>query len=264
MAKLDFNWMEKSFHLMMVEPKDSVYSASVAELLNANDMQTFLAVYALQIGALDCAAAAAYFIRRLAGVLLAQQYFISVHNTIVDFSLANLKVYLTDQARVVFQPQVWREETGPLDEEKRNRWLLQTQSFLYGEVAWPIIRSLSALSHMRVEELWGQLPTLFLYRLRTLSKTMNKSEYRKRLEQDFYFLRQEVPPSVFHLSSNPFDHRARMVPHIENPGLQVQLKPACCRYYRTESGVYCYTCPLLDDEDREIRRMLHRAQRSSG
>jgi len=263
LAKLDFNRMEKSFHLMMVEPKGSIYSISVAQLLNVRDMQTFLAVYAVQIGALDRAAAAAYFVRRLAGVLLAQQYFISIHNTIVDFSLSNLKVYLTDHALVVFQPQVWREETGPVEEDKRDLWLLRTQSFMFGEVARPLIQSLSALSQMCEEELWGQLPTMFLCRLKTLSRETNKLEYRRRLEHDFYFLRQKLPPSVFHLPCNPFDHQVKMVPHIEFPDLQVQLRSACCMYYRTESGVYCYKCPLLNDEDREIRRMLHRAQRNS-
>jgi ferric iron reductase protein FhuF len=263
LTKLDFNRLEQSFHLMMVEPKDSIYSASVTKLLNVSDMQTFLASYALQIGALDFTAAAAYFIRRLGGVLLAQQYFISVHNTIVDFSLSNLKVYLTDHAKVVFQPQVWREEMGPVDEEKRNRWLLQTHSFMYGEVARPLIQSLSALSHMCVDQLWAQLPAIFRYRLETLSRETCKLEYRKQLEKDFYFLRQKLPPSVFHLTCNPFDHQVQMVPHIEDPNLQDQIKPACCMYYRTESGVYCYTCPHLNDEEREIRRILHRAKRNA-
>ncbi|MCL6457541.1 MAG: hypothetical protein K6T85_05995, partial [Gorillibacterium sp.] len=167
MLKLDFDKLEKRFSISLLKQENAIYSVAAIDLLKPEEMRKFVDQYAPLIKALDATAVAAYFAGWFANVALALQYSVSVYNTALDLSLANLTVELVQDegyAQIIFCLDRWQEQDAPAnDDQGRVQWLNGVYADFYGETVKPLFTSLSAVSGLPIGQLWGQFPTKLYY-----------------------------------------------------------------------------------------------------
>ncbi|AYB37390.1 (2Fe-2S)-binding protein [Brevibacillus laterosporus] len=257
--------LDEMFNIHLLEPKGAYCSMPATDLLNEGYMRKFIDQYAPLIKALDDTATAAYLASWFLALATGLQYMVSVQNKALDLSLTNVIIHMSPKSegsytRISFQLRSWTETEAPESDEKRQEWRKDVLSRLYGETLRPLLECMSVVSGCNVGQMWGQLPTKFHYFIENLMEQTTNSEEKQRVIDDYHFLQHEFSPSVIGRSKNPFDVKVRFIEHIEDPTKQMRMKNVCCRYFRTEGAQYCYTCPLLKEEDRAARRTKHRAE----
>jgi ferric iron reductase protein FhuF len=275
MEAIDYKKLEQKFNITLIEREQPFFSVCAEELLNPDTMNLLLHTYGPLIKANDLTAPATYFSGNLGMLALALQYSISIWNRSLDLSLSNITVqlYKDNEAgyiRFAFVLHNKSEEEAPTDAVERGIWLKQVLTQFYKLSARPIIESLSRVSAFDAGQLWGQLPTRFNYNMDLFGKELDAAAQecgadaaaiaadKARLIEDYGFLRG-LEGSLFGRTKNPLDVKIRYIEDSRDPNKQVRMKNACCLYYKTGEGQYCYTCPRLKESDREQMRIKFRA-----
>lgn len=263
MQQADFDKLERHFFTSRREMANVVWSGPASELLETAQMSSLIGVYARLIKAPDPAPAATYFSGWLCGPALAVQYAMSVWNKAFDLSLNNLTVQLYAQDgyhRFSFMLNRWAEQDGPADEAARAEWRGRVLQDVYGNTVRPLLEAVSAAAGVNVGQLWGQLPARFQYERDGWLKETEQELLRRRIADDFRFLTEQLDLQVFGRTKNPLGVKLRLIEDPFDPDRQVSMKSACCLYYRTEGGRYCYTCPRLKEAERADMRARLRAE----
>lgn len=260
---IDFLTLEQKFYLRLEDHEHVLASVTAADLIDPDNMQQFLTHYGERIRALEPAAAAAYFSGWLAYPALAQQYALSFHNQAFDMSLSNFVVQLNVGERhspLSFKLVRWSHASAPAAAAERTAWLRQTLTELYGSTFRPLLEAASRAGGIEVGQLWGQFPTKLNYFMEHWLAEADEPWLRERINEDDRLLRQELHGEVFGRSKNPLDVKIRWLEDMKDPAKQMRMKNACCLFYRTEGGYYCYTCPRMTEEQRAERRAQTREQ----
>ncbi|MEK4042469.1 (2Fe-2S)-binding protein [Paenibacillus sp. FSL H8-0048] len=245
------------FDLHSEVPEGAVYSFSAAELAEEAGMRTFMEAYRPLMKALDDKAAGAYFGGYLSMIALAVQYSVTGFLYVPDFSLRNLQLHLVPAdgyCRVAFSLREWGMVQAPVDEPGRKAWRSEVLASFYQSTAGPLIRKASQVSGLSLGEIWGQLPTKFNYYAEAFAAELTDPLLLHRLEEDYTYLKDELPAAVFGMPRNPFQVKVRRIESLTDPEQTVQMRNRCCMYYRTEGGRLCYTCPRMKEEERSARR----------
>lgn len=252
-----FTELEDKFFISLKDREDALFSIPAKDLLDQDQMERFLQFYAKCIKATDLTAAAAYFCSWLGFVALAQQYMLSLQNKKIDVSLANLVIQLYAKNQYYafsFKICRWTESPLPENESIRAKELHQILADLYRGTIRPLIEAASVAAKIHIGQLWGQLPTRFVYYKNRMLDSVDDEVLQTRISDDLHVLRHDLDPHLFGRQKNPFHIEYKMVEDVYDSQRQVPVKSACCLYYKTEGGDYCYTCPRLKEEERSVRR----------
>ncbi|MEK8131984.1 (2Fe-2S)-binding protein [Paenibacillus filicis] len=259
---INSQFLQDTFYIRQEDPEQLLWSSPAAELLQPGVMNSFLELYGQRIKALEPAAAAVYMGSWLGFLALGQQYVLSAHNRCLDMSLDNLVIQLYEKdsyTLVSFKLGEGPEGSAPEELSAREGWLGATLEALYGCTLRPLLAAIAEASGVEIGQLWGQFPTKFNYYIDYLTSGDSPAELKERIQEDYRYLRQELPAEVFGRKKNPLDVKVRMIESLKEPGKQMRMKNACCLYYRTEGGQYCYSCPRMKEEERAKRREQARA-----
>lgn len=249
----DFSVLTSRFAVGLADPERVIVSVRAVDLTRHEAMDHLLKAYAPLMKATMPAAAATYFCGWLRNAAFALQFSLSLWNKAIDLSLDNVYIQLVDHGSYygfAFRLNAWNEQDGPLDGEERQEWLRRVLSQFYGETLRPIMEAASAAGSIHVAQLWGQLPTGLPYFEEGALAATTDLELQDRIREDVVFVRMGLDGEVFGRKRNPFNVRYQMVASAKDPDKQVPLKTACCLYYCTENGSYCYTCPKLSEAQR--------------
>ncbi|CAM4212280.1 hypothetical protein [Paenibacillus tarimensis] len=250
--------MQDKFHTTTLKREGTVASYPLAELCEPGLMRAFLKEYGGFIKAMEPAAAGAYFAGWLSYPALACQMMMSLYGKKLELSLDNLNVDLYlhgERAALSFRLNKWAMEAEPAELSQRARWRNELLAAFYGDSVRPLLAAVSEACGVHIGQLWGQLPTRFQYGIDAVEAEAWPEPIRERVESDYMYLKQGLEGGVFGRAKNPFDVHFKLVPDLYNPDEQVRLKNACCYFYCTEGGYYCYTCPRISETEREKRRL---------
>lgn len=234
-----------------------MFSARAIELLEADKMTTLVAVYAPLIRAKELGAVATYFAGWFSGVALGLQYSMSMWNRSISLSLEQLTIQLCQGehgSEFWFVLDDCIEQEAPCTDEERAEWRKQTYRQFYSQTVAPLFQSLADATGIGVGMIWGQMPTRFHYYLDVFTQAAQEPAAIKRIADDFRCLSREVEPAVFGRDKNPFDVKVRWIDDPRVPDKKLRMKNACCLYYQTEGGEYCYTCPRMNERERAERQ----------
>ncbi|WP_342561180.1 (2Fe-2S)-binding protein [Paenibacillus sp. FSL R7-0345] len=248
-------------------PEGAVHSFNVAEMTDEAGMRAFVECYRPLIKGLDDKVAATYFAGAFGNVALAVQYALSVYSASPGISLSDLSVHLIPSNgywRVVFSLDEWSFTPAPADAKLRTDWRNEQLTQFYRDSAAPLMSMLSHVTGLAGSEIWGQLPTKFNYYLEVFTSRDLPAGLPETLQEDYRYLREEMPAEVFGLKRNPFHVQVRKIESLAEPGKTVNMRNRCCLYYRTEGGSYCYTCPRMKEDERAVRRLEFRNTASAG
>jgi ferric iron reductase protein FhuF len=254
---VEFEALHK-FNVSLDDKEHIVYSVAAARLVERDEMEKFIEVYAPLVKALDRLAAVTYFCNQFANACLSLQYAVSVLGKSIDLSLERITVQLfavgEGKYGVACKLDRWAEEREPKDEAERQVWLERVYAAFYENTVRRLYESAAIVGGVDAGQMWGLLPTRFNYMTEQWMLAAASEEERSRVSADYALLTREIPAAVFGRSKNPFDVKIRWIEDLKDPCKQVRMKNACCQYYRTEGGYYCYTCPRIKESEREERR----------
>jgi ferric iron reductase protein FhuF len=250
------NVLEKNFYFGLTDREDALFSMSAAELLKPGEMKQFLRMYASCIKARELKPAAAYFCGWFGYVGMAQLYMLAVKNKQIDLSLANMTIQLyarDGHFLFAFKPDRWSERPLPESGKERSEQRLQALEQFYAHTVRPLFTAVSAAAEIGIGQLWGQLPARYSYCKDMLLALAGSADLQARIDGDFAALVHQLAPEVFGRKQNPFRVRIRLLEDLHDPARKIPIKSACCLYFMTEGGDYCYNCPKLKDEERKKR-----------
>ncbi|PYI53329.1 ferric iron reductase [Paenibacillus flagellatus] len=245
------------YHVTTEDRPNAVCSVPASELTDSAAMKKLLDVYAPLMKALDGRAAAAYFCNAFSGVAVALQYAISVHGQAPDVSLANLTVQLAPadgKYTLSFKLNRLAEEDVPAVAAERDEWLSRKLARFYAETVRPLIEAVAAVGGLSAPYLWGLLPTRFNYYTGQWTLHASSTAEAETIENDYAVVKRGLPAETFGLKRNPFDVTIRWLEDLKDESKQVRMKNVCCRFFETEGGYCCYTCPRLTEKERAERR----------
>ncbi|NQX59515.1 (2Fe-2S)-binding protein [Paenibacillus qinlingensis] len=244
---------------------DPILTMAGQLLLTEEGMQEFLIAYSPLMKALEPAAAGAYLISRLGSLNAAMQYMVT-HDELFDLSpeLWELQLYRSEKGFIEFRIvlQELKELNGPQC-GLRNEWREEHLSRWYAGTIRPIVEAIAVASDMDIHHLWKIVPMRLRFIFGQWKEANTSEEWQARYEEDHLFVTKELKGEVFGQLRNPLYTKVVTVDYPGYPGeldTKIKLKTACCMYYRTEGGYYCYTCPRMKPQEREERKEQLRVQ----
>ncbi|WP_281887742.1 (2Fe-2S)-binding protein [Paenibacillus sp. YYML68] len=259
--RLNWTELETRFAVRQHDLEGKLLFACRAEqLADPETMRQLLDIYGQRIKALEPAAAAAYLAGWFGYAALAQLYSCSIYDTALSFTPEQLELQLYEKGDyAVFSfkllgPELQQSTTHKEPPPSRAEWLQQTWVELYGRTLRPMLEAAAAATGTDVGSLWGQLPTRFNYTVPLWLEETHDEELQAIIKDDYRRLCLELPADVFGRSRNPLDVKVRLIEDMKDSSKQVKMKNACCLYYQTEGGTYCYTCPRMTEAQRAERR----------
>ena len=255
MLPIDYTLLEQQGNITTIAPPESVLTKSAVDLTNPNEARLFLETYGEMIKAQDLNAAATFFANWIRGLTMAQQYMVSLCSSQVDLSVENLTVHLlmrNGYANICFQLNDATEIMPAAGQHESFRNV--TLERFYGSTVTPLMESMAEAGRAPLGQLWGQLPlTLWSFTQKMHSMVTDEAD-KLRIDEDYLYIRNEMSLEVFKRKRNPFEMKFKEIDNPYNPSEPYWMRPACCQSYRIGEYTYCYVCPKLTREQREIKK----------
>jgi ferric iron reductase protein FhuF len=255
---IDYGIFERKFSIISERLDDTLLTVSAEQLLQQEEMHAMLSLYQRYIRGMDIQVAAVYFIANWRAVCIALQYMISLTESTVDLRLSNLTIQLAllnDKPRIYFVLNQTEEQPWP--KVPQSEWREAVLAAFYRDTLRPIIETVATVSDLPATQLWGQFPRGIATNVNLIINELQSSDQQDCMRENHRFLVEDLSAEYFGLKRSPFDTKKIMIDNPRCPGEQLSLKPTCCFAYRIESGKgYCYTCPRLSKEEREVKRQV--------
>jgi len=257
--------LENHFAVLAAPPENPVFSASAADLPERGNMLALLDTYGPLIKALDRSAAAVYFANLFGNLASGLLVSLSLYGRSFDASLGNMTIHLFHAANHYrFGYQL--ADAGLLaipNGAGREQDVLAALGRFFGQTVRPLYEACAAVGDLPISHAWGLLPSRMLYfvdHYADKAAQAGDAAGAARLRSDYAAIKRQLGLDVFGLTKHPFDIVIRTVEDLADPAKQMRMKNACCLYYRTEGGDYCYTCPRLKESVRAERRAAYRSK----
>ncbi|MFC5649597.1 (2Fe-2S)-binding protein [Paenibacillus solisilvae] len=244
--------LERDCGIVFNDPGEVIQAYTFDELLDLEQVRSFLTLYAGLIKATELSPAATYFVSYLRGLTTAVQSLMSLENAAMDWSLSNWSLLLVAKdgyTNLKFRPV--NSEITDAAPNNRDEWRNRILADFYGKTIQPLIRTLAQEANLSQNQLWATMPTsLYYYKESVITRAEVDSPVYKQIISDYEYLVNEMDGNVFGLTRNPLKVKIKMVDNPYNPGEQMPLKSSCCLAYLTEGRNYCYTCPKMTKTER--------------
>lgn len=257
--------IEEKYGITQTPHPNPLFTLPGSLLQSDEGMEKLITTYMPLIKALEPAAAGAYIVGRLAALTAAMQYMLSM-DELIDLSPDRWTLELYTHERGYFDFRFLLHELVPLagpEARQREAWRKERLTVFYRDHIRPIVEAVSRSAGLGTIQLWGFLPMYMKYAIDEWVVGMKEASIRERITDDWHYLSKELDTDIFGRTRNPFNVKFRMVNYPGAPGepdRQLRMKTACCCYYLTEGGDYCYTCPRLTAIEREQRKTAIRAE----
>lgn len=126
----------------------------------------------------------------------------------------------------------------------------ELQSF-YMHYVTPMIHTFATVTALRTSMLWGQLVDVVPYYLKEVSK-FEREEIAEEMMSHWKYISEKAPAEVFSEKKNPFPYRCINIPNPQSEDEPMHTKSACCLYFKLSEN-YCYRCPRLTPEKRNVK-----------
>lgn len=237
-----------------------LFAIAGSRLSTESGMQELISAYSPLMKALEPAAAGAYIISRISVLNMAMHEML-INDELIDLApeLWTLQIYKHDKGHAEFRYVLHdiRYLEGPREGERR-AWREELLCHWYGTHLRPIVEAAALAAHMDITHLWKLFPIRLRYRFDHLKEQAGCEQEQLRIEEEWTFVTKELSGQVFGRAENPLNVKFM---HLDYPGApgepdkQMRMKTACCMFYCTEGGHYCFTCPRMKPSEREERKV---------
>ncbi|MFC5528773.1 IucA/IucC family C-terminal-domain containing protein [Cohnella yongneupensis] len=208
--------------------------------------------FAMALGTTDLRTAGAIFFKRYCPIFAGAVYAWLHHRWALDVSYVNMKVTLTGnnvKFHLLGTSQVAGIESLSSDEEKDEAYMRH----LFQDHASPLVAAVSAHTGISQPALWHTIAYSISYWRQEWLAESETELLNERIEQWFRYATSRSTPSWLpDKRINPISCEFRALDDPLQEGHKILIRKACCMNYKLpgEEPHYCYTCPLISDEQR--------------
>jgi ferric iron reductase protein FhuF len=240
--------LTQHFRLTEQRSADQALSIPAADLLDASRCRTYLERVQAVFQAPSPLVNASQFAKRYSFLAIVPAlYAMSIFNKGLDLSVENCHIE-SEYTNQIWLPKVrltkWHV-TQPMD-GGRQEWRDQViRSIFAGNVA-KVWQSVSVAANIPKATLWenAAVYVYWLYEKGIGTNEGTDAQERLRIEEDYRYLLQEAPPSLFGEKENPlgkYNGTKCSTPASDQP---VRIRKTCCYYYEiSPDQANCSTCP---------------------
>lgn len=247
----DISLADKYFHITAGGSEHPVLSVPAEHLLKPDTMKDLLHRGKDMLKGLGLDIAVSFAGLAFFGIPAAVHTFMWQYNHILDLSLGNLTVQLEshdDHAHLVLKINEVRWK--PLPETGRDEAIITELADLFRHTVTPVIEAAASCAGFKPDLIWNQFGARMISVHDFIARNAPNEALKEKYRHDLALL-HNLAPDVFHRRKNPYVHTPRYIESPYKPEEKLIVRSSCCMWYRKENGVKCYTCPILNEMQRE-------------
>lgn len=244
--------LDRLLNRYRIECRPAVHSETTAaytwEL--PGDLSELLQAFGRLIQSPDKKVSGSLFMKRCCSLVSGVLYAWTHHRAAWIGGLAELRVELRGQGLIFHlpEPSILAETADPLP----------VLDHLMGEWVSPLLRQVAHLTGVREANLWSTLSYNLTYWEREWAREGANGDVLARMQEAFRLLREPGRTGWFPgpacTCSTPLAGEFRQVANPFDAGKPILIRTTCCTNYRLPGeDRYCYTCPLLSEEQRMVK-----------
>ncbi len=234
--------------ILLGEPPDHcVYAVALSELYEEDSCRAYMSWFQRYISAPDLRVAASMLAKRLGYLWTAPLIkAMTFHHQHVSFERQSIFLYhpvLEEESATRFPFLAVNVLKAEALTKSREAWRKEAVEEIFASQLAPLLKMLSKVASIPMSILWENI----MVRIGPLYQREADSDSAKGLQvqEDFVYLTQEAPGSVFAERKNPF---TRFTAYEHDVPVAKSERITCCFYYEM-SGEYCRKCPKIDSEN---------------
>lgn len=227
----------------------SPLSIQAGDLLEEQQLYSYLKQVKDKIEAANTTVAASLFIKRYSFSVLIALYSMSVCNKRLDFSFQNVWIETLDEEDPLWLPSFRFPHLAASEPDNRNRleWREEIIQQLFGghvDILFTHVKKQSKLSKLIM---WENLYTYIRWMYHSLLDNPKWADRREALSEDFRYIVEEGAGSLFgSYHQNPLLRCQQSQQLVEKEGIVIQKRQTCCLSYLAGSkGKHCSVCPIV-------------------
>ncbi|KHF38382.1 hypothetical protein [Halalkalibacter okhensis] len=242
--------LKEQFFIEVEDFSSHLKGISIWEMLDPEIMEKVVDDRRTCFNAADRRLGGANLMKWFGNLITAHLYTYFIHNKWLQYESLHFVGEGKEAHFQMLQPQwvdINEEERESIGKEKITKLIEQVQ---------PLFQKIAETSGLSKQQVWGLVTNPYYNRFPTWK---NEETAVLTIERDHEMLKT-LPPDIFGLKRNPFDLTFRYVDSWKDPDLKVRIKGACCMSYLKAEGNYCYACPKLTNEERNLRAQQLKSQ----
>lgn len=236
--------------------QESELSITLSELLQKDQLRTFLSLASEHIGSPNVKVTASMFIKRYAFLSAIYLYAMTAFNKRFHIQLEHMHLQ-TDEQDPLWLPTFYFSEWS-LSEPgvDRDQWRYEAIDDFFSNIVTPIVESVKKESKQSKLVLWENIAIYIFWLYESVLSGNEDEEVRERAVEDLHFIAQLAPGSLFgSYHENPINkhfHEKRYIPKL---GEEVRVRTTCCFFYAlTGTPDRCKICPQTCNRPKRSKR----------
>lgn len=236
--------------------QESELSITLSELLQKDQLRTFLSLASEHIGSPNVKVTASMFIKRYAFLSAIFLYAMTAFNKRFHLQLEHMHLQ-TDKQDPLWLPTFyfsdWSLSEPGVD---RDQWRYEAIADFFSNIVTPIVESVKKESKQSKLVLWENIAIYIFWLYESVLSGNEDEEVRERAVEDLHFIAQLAPGSLFgSYHENPINkhfHEKRYIPDL---GEEVRVRTTCCFFYAlTGTPDRCKICPQTCNRPKRSKR----------
>ncbi|MEW9502520.1 iron reductase [Jeotgalibacillus marinus] len=245
--------LEKKYRLT-VKTKPSVLSIPTVDLLDEQQLYTFLVHLKEKIKSANVMVAASLFVKRYSFAILIALYSMSALNKRVDFSINNISVETLEESDVLWLPSfkldnLVIEEASDLN---RLKWRDDILKQVFADHVDLLFTQINRTTKLSKKIMWENLYIYIRWMYQNLLDDSQFSGFHHTIANDFHYILKKATSSLFgSYDQNPFLIYNNSKQHIEQNNQTVLKRTTCCYSYLVgDKDNFCKICPIVRNHKR--------------
>lgn len=236
--------------------EESDLSIRLNELIQKDQLRTFISRASEHIGSPNVKVTASMFIKRYAFLSAIYLYAMTAFNKRFHIQLEHMHLQTDEQDPLwlpTFYFSKWRisEPTGD-----RDQWRYEAIADFFSNIVTPIVESVKTESKQSKLLLWENIAIYIFWLYESVLAEHEDEEVCGRAVEDLQFIAQLAPGSLFgHYHENPIKrhfHDKRYIPEL---GEEVRVRTTCCFFYAlTGTPDRCRICPQTCNRPKKAQK----------
>lgn len=236
--------------------QESDLSITLNDLLQKDQLRTFISRASEHIGSPNVKVTASMFIKRYAFLSAIYLYAMTAFNKRFHIRLEHMHLQ-TDEQDPLWLPTFYFSEwriSEPIG--NRDQWRFEAIADFFSNIVTPIVESIKTESKQSKLVLWENIAIYIFWLYETVLAEHEDEEVCGRAVEDLQFIAQLAPGSLFgHYHENPIKrhyHDKRYIPEL---GEEVRVRTTCCFFYAlTGTPDRCRICPQTCNRPKKAQK----------
>lgn len=233
---------------LAVGKNDEELTSELNDLLDEKSLYAFLQKLEKQLGAPDSKVTSSVFVKRYAFLAVMYLYAMSCWNKKLDISFDNVTlVSKMDHGHWLPDFYFHLQKAEGFSGGSREQWRENAVKELFADHLNTLLNKLLKTTKIAKLILWENIAIYIFWLYETALASEKDEEVRERAHEDFKYLIEQAPGSLFgDYHQNPLKRYYNQPEFVEHFQDFVRVRKTCCFTYQLPNNKdHCKTCPII-------------------